>query len=224
MVDFKETATDRNRIEVGIMAIESEALFGLLTILAVGIFTPGPNNITAISHSAVHGARSNISLVIGMVIGFIAVHMIIGLAIEQIDENSLFFTMLEWLGLLFFILLGIIILRIPIDRLAVDKNIKEIDFRHGIALQFVNGKEWAFVSVIMIQFLDGFGGGLKGILLITSITTTGGLLAMILWTLTGHKLMDTLRHERKGVVMIRSLAGAIFLFAAIGVLQLLGNS
>ena len=210
MVDFKETTTDRNRIEVGIMAIESEALFGLLTILAVGIFTPGPNNITAISHSAVHGARSNISLVIGMVIGFIAVHMIIGLAIEQIDENSLFFTLLEWLGLLFFILLGIIILRIPIDRLAVDKNIKEIDFRHGIALQFVNGKEWAFVSVIMIQFLDGFGGGLKGILLITSITTTGGLLAMILWTLTGHKLMDTLRHERKGVVMIRSLAGAIF--------------
>ena len=94
----------------------------------------------------------------------------------------------------------------PIDRLAVDKNIKEIDFRHGIALQFVNGKEWAFVSVIMIQFLDGFSGGLKGILLITSITTTGGLLAMILWTLTGHKLMDTLRHERKGVVMIRSLA------------------
>ena len=224
MVDFKETTTDRNRIEVGIMAIESEALFGLLTILAVGIFTPGPNNITAISHSAVHGARSNISLVIGMVIGFIAVHMIIGLAIEQIDENSLFFTLLEWLGLLFFVLLGIIILRIPIDRLAVDKNIKEIDFRHGIALQFVNGKEWAFVSVIMIQFLDGFGGGLKGILLITSITTTGGLLAMILWTLTGHNLMDTLRHERKGVVMIRSLAGAIFVFAAIGVLQLLGNS
>ena len=88
MVDFKETTTDRNRIEVGIMAIESEALFGLLTILAVGIFTPGPNNITAISHSAVHGARSNISLVIGMVIGFIAVHMIIGLAIEQIDESG----------------------------------------------------------------------------------------------------------------------------------------
>ena len=43
----------------------------------------------------------------------------------------------------------------------------------------------------MIQFLDGFGGGLTGILLITSITTTGGLLSMILWTCTGHKLMAT---------------------------------
>ncbi len=206
------------------MTIETDALFGLLTILAVGIFTPGPNNITAISHSAVHGARSNISLLIGMVIGFIAVHLIIGLAIDSINENSVFFSLLEWFGIIFFILLGIIILRIPIERLSVDQDIQKIDFRHGIALQFVNGKEWAFVSVMMIQFLEGFGGGLTGILLITSITTIAGLLSMILWTLTGHKLMDTLRHERKGIIMIRCLAGAIFLFATIGIVQLLRHS
>ena len=203
------------------MDIESASLFGLLTILAVGIFTPGPNNITAISHSAVHGARSNISLLIGMVIGFIAVHLIIGLTVDRIDENSILFSLLEWFGILFFILLGIIILRLPIERLSVDEDIKKIDFRHGIALQFVNGKEWAFVSVMMIQFLEGFGGGLTGILLITSITTTAGLLSMILWTLIGHKLMDTLRHERKGIIMLRCLAGAIFVFAAIAILGLL---
>ena len=136
------------------MDIESASLFGLLTILAVGIFTPGPNNITAISHSAVHGARSNISLLIGMVIGFIAVHLIIGLTVDRIDEDSILFSLLEWFGILFFILLGIIILRLPIERLSVDEDIKKIDFRHGIALQFVNGKEWAFVSVMMIQFLS----------------------------------------------------------------------
>ena len=203
------------------MAIETEALLGLLTILAVGIFTPGPNNITAISHSAVHGARSNISLLIGMVIGFIAVHLIIGLAIDSIDENSVFFSLLEWFGILFFILLGIIILRIPIERLSVEEDIKKIDFRHGIALQFINGKEWAFVSVMMIQFLEGFGGGFTGIILITSITTTAGLLSMILWTLTGHKLMNTLRHERNGTIMIRCLAGAIFLFATVAIVRLI---
>ncbi len=203
------------------MDIESASLFGLLTILAVGIFTPGPNNITAISHSAVHGARSNISLLIGMVIGFIAVHLIIGLTVDRIDEDSILFSLLEWFGILFFILLGIIILRLPIERLSVDEDIKKIDFRHGIALQFVNGKEWAFVSVMMIQFLEGFGGGLTGILLITSITTTAGLLSMILWTLIGHKLMDTLRHERKGIIMLRCLAGGIFAFAAIAILGLL---
>ncbi len=203
------------------MDIEYDALVGLLTILAVGIFTPGPNNITAISHSAVHGARSNISLLIGMVIGFVAVHLIIGSVIERIDEESLFFSFLEWFGILFFVALGIIILRLPIERLSVDQKIKRLDFRHGIALQFINGKEWAFVSVIMIQFLDGFGGGLTGILLITSITTTAGLLSMILWTFTGHKLMATLRDERKGTIMIRSLAGAIFVFASVATVGML---
>lgn len=203
------------------MNIEYDALVGLLTILAVGIFTPGPNNITAISHSAVHGARSNISLLIGMVIGFVSVHLIIGSVIEQIDEESMFFSFLEWFGILFFVALGIIILRLPIERLAVDQDIKRLDFRHGIGLQFINGKEWAFVSVMMIQFLDGFGGGLTGILLITSITTTAGLLSMILWTFTGHKLMATLRDERKGTIMIRSLAGAIFVFAAMATIGML---
>ena len=201
------------------MAVETEAILGLLTILSVGIFTPGPNNITAISHSAVHGARSNVSLLVGMVVGFILVHFIIGLTVEQIDKDSLLFSFLEWFGLLFFVLLGVIILRLPIERLSVDENIQRIDYRHGILLQFVNGKEWVFVSVIMIEFLEGFGGGMSGILLITSITTTGGLLSMILWTMIGHKLMDTLRHERRGKVMIRCLAGAIFLFAGLGLVR-----
>ena len=71
----------------------------------------------------------------------------------------------------------------------------------------------------MIEFLQGFGGGMKGILFITTITTTAGLLAMILWTMIGHKFMDTLRDEGQGKTMIRSLAGAIFLFAGLGVVR-----
>ncbi|MGB1436947.1 MAG: LysE family transporter, partial [Candidatus Poseidoniaceae archaeon] len=114
------------------MAVETEAILGLLTILSVGIFTPGPNNVTAISHSAVHGARSNVSLLVGMVVGFILVHLIIGLTVEQIDKDSLLFSFLEWFGLLFFVLLGVIILRLPIERLSVDENIQRIDYRHGI--------------------------------------------------------------------------------------------
>ena len=39
--------------------------------------------------------------------------------------------------------------------------------------------------------------------------------------LTGHKLMATLRDERKGTIMIRSLAGAIFVFAALATFGML---
>jgi threonine/homoserine/homoserine lactone efflux protein len=145
--------------------------------------------------------------------------MIVGITVNSIDSDSVFFSLLEWFGVLFFILLGIIILRLPVERLALEEDIRKIDFRHGILMQFINGKEWAFVSVMMIEFLDGFGGGFEGIFLITSITTTAGLLAMIVWTLTGHKLMDTLRHERKGKVLVRFLAGAIFMFAFLAIVQ-----
>ena len=94
-----------------------------------------------------------------MVIGFVMVHLIIGTTVERIDKDSMLFTFLEWFGLLFFVLLGVVILRIPIEQLSVDQDIQRLDFRHGIMLQFVNGKEWVFVSVIMIEFLQGFGGG-----------------------------------------------------------------
>tara|TARA_Y100000766_G_scaffold111551_1_gene95511 strand:- start:4279 stop:4752 length:474 start_codon:yes stop_codon:yes gene_type:complete len=154
-----------------------------------------------------------------MVIGFVIVHLIVGITVDHIDQNSMLFAVLEWFGIAFFILLGVVILRLPIERLSVDREITKIDFRHGILMQFINGKEWAFVSVMMIEFLDGFGGGINGILLITAITSTTGLLSMIVWTLTGHKLMDTLRHERKGKILIRILAGAIFLFAALATLR-----
>ena len=76
-----------------------------------------------------------------MVIGFIMVHLIIGSTVERIDKDSMLFTFLEWFGLLFFVLLGVVILRIPIDQLSVDQDIQRLDFRHGIMLQFINGKE-----------------------------------------------------------------------------------
>jgi threonine/homoserine/homoserine lactone efflux protein len=93
------------------MAIETEALFGLLTILAVGLFTPGPNNITAISHSAVHGARSNISLITGMAIGFIIVHMIVGITVNSIDSDSVFFSLFSLASLFFAFRLNVLLWR-----------------------------------------------------------------------------------------------------------------
>ena len=180
------------------MNIEYDASVGLLTILAVGIFTPGPNNITAISHSAVHGARSNISLLIGMVIGFVSVHLIIGSVIEQIDEESVFFSLLEWFGILFFVALGIIILRLPIERLSVDQDIKRLDFRHGIGLQFINGKEWAFIIIMMSQFMQPFGGGMIGIGVIVLISLTICVSVMIGWTFFGHRLNNYFTDPRIG--------------------------
>ena len=53
---------------------------------------------------------------------------------------------------------------------------------------FVNGKEWAFVIIMMSQFIEPLGGGMTGIATIIFVTLTMCLGAMILWTCAGARL------------------------------------
>ena len=59
--------------------------------------------------------------------------------------------------------------------------------------------------------LEGFGGGWTGILGITAITTTGGLLAMIAWTFVGGRLVEYVSDERKGAIVFKTLGSLLFL-------------
>ena len=59
--------------------------------------------------------------------------------------------------------------------------------------------------------LEGFGGGWTGIFLITAITTTGGLLAMIAWTFVGGRLVNYVSDERKGAIVFKTLGSLLLL-------------
>ena len=80
--------------------VETEALLTVLTVLAIGLVTPGPNNVTCVVHAGVHGARSNVVLIAGMLVGFLTVHLVSGLLVEQVGEGSLLWVALHWFGLL----------------------------------------------------------------------------------------------------------------------------
>jgi len=67
-----------------------------------------------------------------------------------------------------------------------------------VLMQFVNGKEWALVLTVMRLALEGFGGGLLGIAFIAAVTTSGGLIAMSLWTFGGGRLTGVLRRDTAG--------------------------
>ena len=192
--------------------IETEALLTVLTVLAIGLVTPGPNNVTCVVHAGVHGARSNVVLIAGMLVGFLTVHIVSGLLVEQVDEGSLLWVALHWFGLLFlgFIALRLLTLKPASIREAMDDDglesllrlqdgtVPRLGFRTGVMMQFVNGKEWALVITIMRQALDGFGGGLSGMLLIASLTCTGGVAAMSMWSVGGGRLTNVLRDDVRG--------------------------
>lgn len=192
--------------------VETEALLTVLTVLAIGLVTPGPNTVTCVVHAGVHGARANIVLIAGMLVGFLTVHLVSGLLVEQVNESSLLWVALHWFGLLFLALIALRLLTLKpaAIRQAMDDDgfesllrlqdgtVPRLGFRTGVMMQFVNGKEWALVITIMRQALDGFGGGLTGMLLIASLTCTGGVAAMSMWSVGGGRLTGVLRDDVRG--------------------------
>jgi len=205
--------------------MEWEALATVLTLLGIGVVTPGPNNITCITHSAIHGPKANFNLISGMVVGFIAVHAICGLLVSSVDEDSSALVVLHYFGLLF---IGALALRIftlnpaIINREVEAKSIMSLadynvtsvpvlGFKTGLFMQFINGKGWAFVCAVWCRPLEGLGGGWPGFWGTTTIPATGGLLAMIVWTFVGGRLVEYVSDERKGAVVFKTLGSLLFL-------------
>ena len=167
-----------------------ESLLYLLALLCAGLITPGPNNITCTVHAVVYGKKSNIPLIAGMALGFISIHVVCGLAVDSFDEDSSIGVVMNVIGSVFMFLIAFGILFLGrSDRIqSFPDAVPKLGFKTGVLMQYVNGKEWAMVFMIMSKFLSDFGGGIIGIVTIASITTTGGIAAMFVWSHLGEKI------------------------------------
>ena len=167
-----------------------DSLVYLLLLLGAGLITPGPNNITCTVHAVVYGKKSNIPLIAGMALGFISIHVVCGLAVDSFDEDSTIGLVMNIIGSVFMFLIAFGILFLGrSDRIrSFPDAVPKLGFKTGVLMQYVNGKEWAMVFMIMSKFLSDFGGGIIGIVTIASITTTGGIAAMFVWSHLGEKI------------------------------------
>ena len=167
-----------------------ESLAYLLALLLAGLITPGPNNITCTVHAVVHGKKSNIPLVAGMAIGFMSIHFICGILVDSFDEKGPIGIAMNIIGSIFMFLIAFGILYLGRSQKIQDfpNIVPRLGFKTGVLMQYVNGKEWVMVFMIMSKFLSDFGGGITGIITITTITTSGGVLAMFVWSNIGEKI------------------------------------
>lgn len=167
-----------------------DSLLYLLALLGAGLITPGPNNLTCTVHAVVHGKNSNISLISGMAVGFISIHFICGLAVDYFDEDGPVRLAMDIIGSLFMFLIAFGIIYLGRSQRVQDfpEIIPKLGFKTGVLMQYINGKEWAMVFMLMSKFLTDFGGGVLGIIIISTITTSGGILAMIAWSNFGEKI------------------------------------
>ena len=164
------------------------ALLQLLLIIAIALLTPGPNALTVFAHSGLFGRKSNISLITGIAIGIFIMEFTVGLAIDSLSENETALIALHWIGMVFLLAMAVALLKFDITSLNVSESTGKLGLKTGIAMQFVNGKEWAFVILIMSKYIEPLGGGVVGILSIIAVTLSICIAAMIGWTFFGARL------------------------------------
>ena len=165
------------------------ALGELLTLLAIGLLTPGPNALTCFGHSGLFGPKANIKLIAGMAIGFVTIELGVGLLVDAISDSSTAMNVLHWIGMAFLAAMVVAMFRFDPTTVNLENTIDGmLGLKVGIGMQFVNGKEWAFIIIMMTNFIEPLGGGLVGIFTIILVTLTTCVSAMILWTLAGARL------------------------------------
>ena len=192
-----------------------DSLAYLLPLLLAGLITPGPNNITCTVHAVVHGKKSNFPLIAGMAVGFISIHFICGFAVDYFDEDGPVRLAMDVIGSLFMFLIafGILYLGRSEKIQSFPEVVPKLGFKTGVLMQYVNGKEWAMVFMLMTKFLQDFGGGVTGIITISTITTSGGIIAMTAWSNLGEKIKSR-TNEPKFIKKAFTILGCLLLVLA----------
>jgi len=174
------------------------ALIELLLLLAVGLLTPGPNALTSFAHSGLFGKKANITLITGMAIGFVSIELIIGFLVNSLDGNETALTTLHWIGMVFLGAMVVAMFRIDPSKIEAETSEGKLGIKTGIAMQYVNGKEWAFIIIMMSQYMEPLGGGFVGISVIILVTLVTCVSAMIAWTFFGDRLSGLFSDEIHG--------------------------
>ena len=174
------------------------ALLELFLILGIALLTPGPNALTCFAHSGMFGKKSNVSLITGMAIGLLIIEVAVGLIVDSLNENTTALVTLHWIGMLFLGAMAAGMFRFDSNSSLATNSGGQLGLKAGIAMQFVNGKEWAFVIIIMSKFITPLGGGMTGILSIVSLTISICIIAMFVWTYFGDRLSNLFSDPVKG--------------------------
>jgi threonine/homoserine/homoserine lactone efflux protein len=160
-------------------------LYSLLIYVVVTTFTPGPNNILAMSHGVQSGFRRTLGFLTGIFSGFTIVMLICGLL------NSLLVGLLpqmqNWLnlaGAIYMAYLGMhTILSKPVEN--AETNASMNTFTAGFALQFLNLKVILYGITVFSLFITPMFRQPFAIVLSAGLLAGVGFAATTCWALGG---------------------------------------
>jgi cysteine/O-acetylserine efflux protein len=182
-------------------------LFPFLAYVVVTTFTPGPNNILAMSNAMQSGYRKTLGFLAGMTAGFFVVMMacaLFNVLLIRVLPQARFW--LNLFGAAYMLYLAVHILRSgsPEDR---PESSSLNTFSAGFVLQFLNLKVILYGITVFSMFITQAFSDLKVELFFAPVLAGVGFVSISCWALGG----DIFRSYLKKYYRIFNLAMAVLL-------------
>lgn len=165
-----------------------------ITFSLVTIFTPGPNNISAMGFGLTYGYRGTFKYLIGICIGAFAVFMLAGFFSTIIAKYiPKIFPYLKYAGAGYIVFLGVQVMRSPVMRNEESKS--EAKFYQGILLQFLNVKGIIYCLTVFTVFIHPYFHSLAVNLIFAALLIIVVFISISLYTVGGNVIKLIIKRE-----------------------------
>jgi len=175
--------------------------------------TPGPVNIICLSSGVNHGFKKTLPFVSGATIGFVLLLITIGSGLSSLaDPDSIFLTLLHYLGSGFIAFIGVKIIADQ-DRVETNKKQQSIPtFVDGALLQWLNPKAWLACVAGTVAF--GVNEANNQLWLFVGIYFVICYLSIACWAIVGEHIKNWLKTP-KNMRLFNFIMGGLLCFIAV---------
>ncbi|WP_440119260.1 LysE family transporter [Paenibacillus sp. QZ-Y1] len=188
----------------------------LLTYAIVASFTPGPNNIIAMTHARNEGFKKILPFIAGVAAGCLLImflssyfNLILHQYIPRIRPA------LNLLGCVYMIYLAIQIMRSSPAN-GEEPKVNRYSFLFGFTLQFINPKVILYGLTAISVFVMPFGQSNGQLIVLSLLLTFVGISANMTWGLCGMLFQNfLLKYERPFNIVM----GVLLIYSALSILM-----
>ncbi|MFT5660695.1 MAG: threonine/homoserine/homoserine lactone efflux protein [Sulfurimonas sp.] len=200
------------------LPIETTILFFTTSIILA--LMPGPDNLFVLTHSALHGFKSGMIVILGLCTGVFIHTIAVTLGVSVIFQTSqVAFDILKVIGAVYLLYLAWQAFKAASTSL--DNKVKTISsakklYFRGILMSSTNPKVAIFFLAFLPQFADPLNGSITIQMLIlgTMFNVAGFLVFSIVSFFAGH-LGEWLKNSQRAQTILNRIAGTIFMGFAI---------
>lgn len=186
----------------------------LLAYVCIAAFTPGPNNIMAMTNSIKYGFSKTMIFCLGVFVGFLVDMSLCALGTSFLYEYiPTIQPIMRWIGAGYILLLAVVVFRDKGEGVAEGESAGSVGLVTGVIMQLVNVKVILYGITAMSTFILPHYRSLGALILAILFLSVFGLAATSSWALFGSMFQGFYGRNRKAVNSVMAL---LLVYCAVG--------